>query len=225
VKERIPEGGAIEDTAEWSSEKYSEYMKDKLGREYRSFVNHILESKVLTPPHKAKCLEIGPGPGWIGIWLAEKRSDIQIVGLEPSPDMRRVAKANADSRGIHHRIEFVSGIVENLELFSNGEFDLVFSNESLHHWTDPKKAFMEIQRVLKSGGKIFVKDGKRDLKFREKFVVYVLGRVLAGKMWKHWRNSLNASYTQSEIQEILSRIPNQNWKVQSAFLSLTIESR
>jgi ubiquinone/menaquinone biosynthesis C-methylase UbiE len=225
VKERIPEGGAIEDTAEWSSEKYSEYMKNKLGGEYRSFVNHILKSKVLNPPHKAKCLEIGPGPGWIGIWLAEKRPGIQIVGLEPSPDMRRAAKANAESCGINQRIEFVSGIAENLELFSEGEFDLVFSNESLHHWTDPKKAFREIHRVLKPEGKIFVKDGKRNLNFREKFVVNVLGRVLAGRMWKHWRNSLNASYTQSEIQEILGQVPNQNWKVQSTFLSLTIESQ
>jgi ubiquinone/menaquinone biosynthesis C-methylase UbiE len=213
VKERIPEGGAIEDTAEWSSEKYSEFMKNKLGREYRNFVNHILKSQVLSPPRNAKCLEIGPGPGWIGIWLAEKRPDIQIVGLEPSSDMRRVAKANAESCGIHQRIEFISGVVENLESFSDGEFDFVFSNESLHHWTDPEKSFSEIKRVLKPEGKIFVKDGKRNLNLREKFVVNVLGRFMARKMWKHWRNSLNASYTRSELLGFLNAVPNHSWKV------------
>lgn len=42
------------------------------------------------------CLEISPGPGWIGIWLAENRSDLTVIGLEPSADMRRVARINAE---------------------------------------------------------------------------------------------------------------------------------
>jgi ubiquinone/menaquinone biosynthesis C-methylase UbiE len=224
VEERVSEGGAIEDTAEWPAEKYSAYMKKRLGKEYREFINHILNSQVLNPPRNAKCLEIGPGPGWIGIWLAEKRPDLQILGLEPSPDMRRVAKANAESCGVHHRIEFVPGYVENLERFSDDEFDLVFSNESLHHWTDPKQAFLEIQRVLKSNGKLFIRDGKRDLGLTERFVLNVPGRILAGKMWRHWKNSLKASYTAEEIQKILDQIPNHNWRVYPIFLSLTIES-
>ena len=206
VEERIPEGGAIEDTSEWSAEKYSVYMKKKLGREYRQFVDHILNSSVLNPPRNARCLEIGPGPGWIGTWLAEKRPDLQIMGLEPSPDMRRVAKSNAESCGVHGRIEFVPGYVENMKCFSEGEFDLVFSNESLHHWADPKHAFLEIQRVLKPNARLFIKDGKRDLGLREKLVVNILGRILAGKMWRHWENSLRASYTVGEIQKILKQI-------------------
>jgi len=224
AEERIPEDGAIEDTSEWSAEKYSAHMKKKLGREYRQFVDHILNSSVLDPPRNARCLEIGPGPGWIGIWLAEKRPDLQITGLEPSPDMRRVAKVNAESCGVQERIEFVSGYVENMKHFSESEFDLVFSNESLHHWADPKQAFLEIQRVLKPNGRLFIKDGKRDLGLREKFVVNILGRIIAGKMWRHWKNSLKASYTVEEIQRILNQIPNHNWRVYTTFLSLTIES-
>jgi len=224
VKERVPEGGAIEDTAELSAEEYSEYMKKHLKREYREFIDHILKSEVLNPPENAKCLEIGPGPGWIGIWLAEKRPDLTIIGLEPSSDMRRVAEANAKSCGVFQRVKFVPGYVENMENFSNNQFDLVFSNESLHHWIDPKQAFLESQRVLKTNGKLFIRDGKRDLGLLERFVVNVWGRILAGKMCKHWKNSLKASYTAEEIQKILDQIPNHNWRVYATFLSLTIES-
>jgi hypothetical protein len=53
----------------------------------------------------------------------------------------------------------------------------------------------------------------------------VLGRFMARKMWKHWRNSLNASYTRSELLGFLNAVPNHSWKVRSTFLSLTIESQ
>lgn len=50
-----------------------------------------------------------------------------------------------------------------MEGFSEDQFDLVFSNESLHHWIDPRKAFLEIQRVLKPEGKLLARaDGSQN---------------------------------------------------------------
>jgi SAM-dependent methyltransferase len=40
-------------------------------------------------------------------------------------------------------------------------FDLVLSSFSMHHWEDPAKAFAEIHRVLRPGGRAIIYDLSR----------------------------------------------------------------
>lgn len=222
VKARVPEGGAIEDTEEMDMEEYSQRMKKMMGHEYREFVAHIVN--VMNPPQGGKVLEIGPGPGWIGIWLAKARPDLEIIGLEPSPDMRRVASQNAKEEGVFDRIRYQEGFVEDMTCFSDNEFDAVFSNDSLHHWEHPTEGFQEIDRVLKPEGTVRVADERRDLGLGGKFILYFLGRLIAGKTWKHWKASVDSSYTTAEIQSIIQDIPRPDWIVKTNVMGLQVEN-
>ena len=158
---RIPEGGAIEDSQEMNMERYSEIMKKALGHGYRRFVTHIVQQ--VQPGQGATVLEIGPGPGWVGIWLAKERPDIRLDGMEVSPDMRRVATANAQAEGVAERVRYCQGVVENMQQLADHAYDLVISRDSLHHWDDPRKGFQEIARVVKSDGQVYIQDSRRDL--------------------------------------------------------------
>ncbi|MBN2231081.1 MAG: class I SAM-dependent methyltransferase [Candidatus Thorarchaeota archaeon] len=221
VKPRIPEGEAIVDSEEVTMEQYSENAR-KRERMYRGVVKHLI-GKVGIPPN-AQVLQIGPGPDWIGIWLIQERSDISLTGLEPSPDMIRVAKGNAIAEGLDEsRIRYTVGVVENLSMFEDDSFDFIFSNESLHHWVNPIAAFSEIRRVLKPSGNLCLLDDHRDLSIAEKFVVEIFGRIVAGKWHRWWKSSIQASYTVKEIEEYLQELGIDEWNVDSEFLSLRIQ--
>ncbi len=222
VKPRVPEGGAIEDGHNITMEEYSERMKRSMRFEYRNIVKYIVEK--INPPQNAKILEVGPGPGWIGIWLAKERPDITLDGLEASEDMIRVASKNAQDEGVSERIRYIHGFVENMEKIADTSYDLVFSNDSLHHWEDPMQGFLEIARVVKPEGDIYIEDERRDLGWRAKFIVYIIGPFIARSFWKYWKSSIDASYTPSEIQDFLDQCNLFNWRVKPNFMGISIET-
>ncbi|XEO78892.1 2-methoxy-6-polyprenyl-1,4-benzoquinol methylase, mitochondrial [Candidatus Lokiarchaeum ossiferum] len=219
---RIPEGGAIENTEDYDMNLYSDFIKKHRLSDYKKLVSRMLIQHVI--PQNGKLLEIGPGPGWIGILVAQQRPDVQIIGLEASKDMIEVATQNTFEEHVDTQIRYVYGFVESMDDFTDDLFDIVFSNDSLHHWENPFNGFKEIQRVLKPSGELFIHDERRNLNFGEKFIVNVFGRLLAGKMAKYWKSSIDASYTPMELIEILKKIPLCNWSVHSEMLGLTIQT-
>jgi ubiquinone/menaquinone biosynthesis C-methylase UbiE len=221
IKSRIPEGGAIEDNSEMTMEQYSEIMKKQLGREYIRFAGNVINK--VSPNQNSKVLEIGPGPGWAGINLLLIRTDLQLEGLEASPDMIRVANDNAKNEGLSNRIKYREGIAEEMEGISDNQYDLVISRDSLHHWINPEKVFLQIKRVLKENGKIYIHDHKRDINLFGKMIVNIIGTLVAGKMAKYWKSSIAAAYTKEEIEDILDEIDCKNWKVETELMDLIIQ--
>ncbi len=222
VQTRIPEGGAIEDTPDMTTEEYSKIMKQRLGGEYRRFVRHIMQS--VKPPEGAKVLEIGPGPGWGGIWLLCERTDLRLDGLEASVDMIRAATKNAETEGVSERIRYLRGIVEQMTEISDNSYDLVISRDSLHHWEEPQQGFREISRVVKPEGRVYIQDMRRDLGFFAKCLVNILGPLFAGRMLKYWKTSIAASYTPEELRKMLSTLQLGHWTVRSNVLELSVEA-
>ena len=146
TKQRIPEGGAINDTPEMTMEQYSETMKKQLNLQYVGFAKKVL--KQIPLKEKAKVLEIGPGPGWAGINLVKQRLDIFLDGLEASEDMIRVATKNAKNEQLNEHINYLHSTAEEMEQVADKTYDLVISRDSLHHWEDPQRVFRQINRVL-----------------------------------------------------------------------------
>jgi len=219
LKPRIPEGGAIEDGPQITMEQYSEIMIEQLGREYLRFADNVI--KKVNPALNSRVLEIGPGPGWAGIYLLKKRNDLKLVGLEASPDMIRVASRNALKEGLHE-IVYTHGYAENMSKFNVGTFDIVISRDSLHHWEDPEKVFKEINRILKSSGKLYIHDSRRDMNAFGRMIVAIFSRFIPKNMGYYWRISVAASYTEEEIRTILDKIGLNDWIVESDLMDLTI---
>lgn len=223
VKPRVPEGGAIEDTNQMSMEDYSEIMKKRLGREYIKFAENVINK--VDPFKKSKVLEIGPGPGWAGINLLKMREDLYLDGLEASADMVRVATQNAADENLSDRTNYFQGIGEDMNTIPDDEYDLVISRDSLHHWDYPEQVFLEISRVLKKDGKLYIHDSRRDLKIGGKLIVNLIGPIMAGKMLKYWKSSIAASYTPEEIGKMLEKNELEDWAVEADLMDLSIQKQ
>lgn len=80
----------------------------------------------------------------------------KVVGLDFTPQMLDKARKNVAKLGFSN-VEFVEGDIEEMPLDSN-QFDVVVSNCVLNLVPNKQKAFEQIYRVLKSGGKFSISD-------------------------------------------------------------------
>ena len=106
---------------------------------------------------KERVLDIGSGPGKNCLQAAEEVGEKgQVVGLDISEDMITAADKEARKQEIEN-IKFVVGDAEKIP-FDDQYFDVVISDCVLNLVPDKKKAFKEINRVLKQGGRIAISD-------------------------------------------------------------------
>lgn len=228
-KARVPEGGAIEGTDSLNCRSYSELMRVNMARTWRPFATAALAAtrKIASdsgPGAVVRVLEIGPGPGWIGITVAEEEQRAQVVGVEPSAGMRAVATENAAEMGVGDRVRFEEGVAERLSaLFPAAQFDVVISHHSLHHWESPAAAFREIRRMLRPNGVALIEDMPRDLGIGETLFLYAM-RPVSGPNWRFWKSSIWAAYTVAELRALLveAGCNDAHWKVERGFHRITI---
>jgi ubiquinone/menaquinone biosynthesis C-methylase UbiE len=223
LKPRIPEGEAILDQPEFTMEELSESFKKRM-REYRHFVKFLINE--LNIKDYSKILEIGPGPGWITIILAQANPTLKITGLEISEDMIRVANENKKNEGVSDQIEFIRGDAKNMAQIKDDAFDVVISHDSLHHWEHVIEVFNEIHRVLKVNGVFCIKDGRRDIGFPAKIIFYLAKLFISKTMSYYWKTSILAGYTPEELTQILNQTKLKNqYELKSDLFDLLIHNK
>jgi len=189
--------------------------------EYDKFQKHLRDKGVLETDNIIKhgilygtALEIGPGPGYLGLEWLKKTNNTKLTGLEISEDMKKLAFKNAEKYGMENRVEYVIGDATKSFPFESGTFDAVFSYGSLHEWTDPIPVFNEISRVLKAGGRFYISDLKRNINFIMKSLMKMMTKSAGIVILKDGViTSINASYLRKEILEILKKSDLNNFSV------------
>jgi len=102
-------------------------------------------------------LDLGSGAGFDAFLAAQRAGPTgQVIGVDMTPEMVEKARANAAAGG-YVTVDFRHGDIEALPV-ADASIDLVISNCVLNLVPDKPKAFREIVRVLKSGGRIAISD-------------------------------------------------------------------
>ena len=158
----------------------------------------LLESGV-TQGH---ALEIGHGPGYLGLEWLKQTQNTTLAGLDISPDMYTLVKRNAQEYGQTARTQYHLGNCDQLP-FDDSTFDAVFTSGSLHEWANPQCAFDEIWRVLKPGGRYFISDLRRDMNFLVRGFLWLSVRPTA--MRPGLLTSVGAAYTPEELCGLLEK--------------------
>src|ERR1035437_3386281 len=140
---------------EMNAKEYDEkVMKGHFKKVYPLIASQILQ---ITKISEGKCIDLGGGPGMLGISMAEI-TNLEVVIYDLLPDCVQLAKENAAERNLSHRVTSRQGVAEDIQ-FPDNSIDLVISRGSIFFWEDQKKGISEIYRVLKSDGWAYIGGG------------------------------------------------------------------
>lgn len=131
---------------------YSKVNREELATNQRrlwltALTERISERFTGRKPASIRVLEIGTGPGFFAILLAEAGYRVTAIDLTPS----MLAEARNNAGALAARIEFLEMDAQALD-FENERFDVVVSRNVTWNLPEPQTAYREWTRVLKPGG-------------------------------------------------------------------------
>ena len=131
------------------AEKFDEYQKSFSKEEYNHFARKNMKLK-----GTENVLEVAAGTCGFGRSISPLVK--HVTELDVTKAMLDVGKKQAEKLNINNT-SFVLGIAEDLPFLDNS-FDVVMSRLAFHHFVDVKKAYEEMLRVLRVGGKLVIVD-------------------------------------------------------------------
>ncbi len=150
----------LENRAYWTQRApgYSEVNREELATEQREvwkqvLIEHIFARFPDRTPDQIHVLEIGTGPGFFAILLAE--SGFQVTAIDLTPSMLDEARNNAGD--LCDRIVFREMNAQDLA-FDDESFDVVLSRNVTWNLLDTEQAYAEWVRVMRSGGMLMTFD-------------------------------------------------------------------
>jgi ubiquinone/menaquinone biosynthesis C-methylase UbiE len=182
---------------EFNTKAYDQMMRQSRDKNELQ-IQHLFQKNII----QGLALEIGPGPGYIGLEWLKRTQDTQLIGLDISSDMIQVAMRNTEEYGFSERAEYRQGTGSKLP-FEDNTFDVVFSYDSLHEWTEPENTFNEIHRVLKNAGKYLIYDLRRDMPLLIKWFLLFNTRYAPKELKSGLTASIRSAYLESEIMAML----------------------
>ena len=163
------------------------YDRGRKGQHAR-FLYPILLEKLSHIPFQS-ALDLGCGTGEMLKQISQTDSQKELYGLDLSEEMISVARSK-----LPDQVRLILGDSEFLP-FPDNFFDVVYCNDSFHHYPAPKNVLQEVHRVLKPGGTFLMGDCWQPL----------VGRVIMNLYLRHSREGDVKIYSREELVSMLSQ--------------------
>lgn len=138
------------------AERYAERhqkMVERLGHEYA-------EKLAARGFGGGRIIDVGCGFGGMDIVLARQFADSEIVGIDLSDPLLRLANRSAQAAGLGDRVRFEKADVHQIP-YEDGSFDAVINTNMVHLVDDSVQMLNEIERILILDGCLFIADIRR----------------------------------------------------------------
>lgn len=168
------------------NQQVATYDNDIKGQHARSLYPVILKKLSEIPYHTA--LDLGCGTGEMMRLILQQNKDKSLYGIDLSEKMLEVAK---EKLGNH--VNLILSDSEQLP-FSDSFFDVVYCNDSFHHYPAPDKVLSEVYRVLKPNGIFVMCDCWQP----------TIGRAIMNFYMKHSKEGDVKIYSENEIRKLFS---------------------
>ena len=145
----------------------SEHDVERFNRWAAGYDRHFLQKLIFEPvqqtilevaqsevPNAKAILDVGCGTGRLLIAAEPRFPDARLEGVDAAVEMVKRAQGMLPAAS---RITFRQATAEKLP-FPDGQFDLVFSTMTFHHWSDQGKGISEVARVLTPAGRWLLAD-------------------------------------------------------------------
>ena len=180
---------------------FERYMK-RFPELYRDLALIIIKN--ISNKSDSVIVDLGTGPGLLSKELNKLVPEAKIIGIDPSNEMLKLAKKNAN-------IEIKIGSSENIPM-ENGSTDIVVSRFNLSYWDDPRKGFSEVNRILKPGGKFVIEGLNRDFP-RFKLFLIRFSMIFKGSGTDIAKYHTDAYKTAYSLETVLKLYKDADFKV------------
>lgn len=102
-------------------------------------------------------VDLGSGAGIDAFLSAKRVGSGRVIGIDMTDEMLEKARRNARD-GNYANVEFRKGDIENNIPVGDNTADAVISNCVINLTTDKTRAFREVYRILKHGGRMVISD-------------------------------------------------------------------
>jgi len=128
-------------------------MTEKFGRAYA-------DKLTADGFHGGRIIDVGCGAGGTAIVLGGRFPHSQVVGIDLSEPLLRIAHQEAQAAAVGDRVRFDKADVHDMP-YEDRSFDVVISLNMVHLVDDPIRMLDEMERVLAPGGFLFIADLRR----------------------------------------------------------------
>ena len=163
------------------------YDEDIHGQHARTLYPVLLSKLAHIPFQRA--LDLGCGTGEMMKMLLQSDDQRELYGIDLSEKMLSVAEGKLSGK-----VQLVLGDSEHLP-FADNFFDVVYCNDSFHHYPAPENVIREVQRVLKPGGTFLIGDCWQPL----------VGREIMNFYMRHSKEGDVKIYSKEEMVSLLSQ--------------------
>lgn len=154
-------------------------------------------------------LDAGCGTGAMLGMFKNDLPDKNYTGIDLSEKMIETAKKKKLAG-----VCFMAGDCENLP-FAENSFDVVTCSMSFHHYPNPEKFFQSLQRVLRPGGRLIL----RDMASKSKAVMWFFNHIEIPVLRTVLQKGDVHVYTEEDIQRLcrLSGLKLERYEVRKGF--------
>tara|TARA_A100001035_G_C27773450_1_gene497657 strand:- start:423 stop:1445 length:1023 start_codon:yes stop_codon:yes gene_type:complete len=200
----------------WIRYNNKEFINDR----FNYYVNRIKKNNILKDFKNKNCIDFGCGHGQF-LMALKKLGAKNCVGIDFGE--KNISFANKMRKKLKfnkNKVKFLKGNVYNVP-FKKESFEFAIQNGVFHHLKNENRAYKEVYRVLKKGGKFWVfTDGKGGIrgnildfiqevlqKVDDRFILNVIRslKLTANKTYM-LSDFLNAKYRRTSRIEIIKRL-------------------
>ncbi len=164
------------------------------------FVDDLLAGGDVGP----QVIDVGCGPAMIPIELCNRDPSVLVMGIDAEVAMLDIAKREVDMAGLLDRVMLQHADAGDMDDFEDQMADTVISNSLIHHLDQPLAGLRTCHRLLRDGGRLFLRDLARPENEQqvERLVSLHVGDEAAAAQ-QLFRQSLHAALTIDEVREIV----------------------
>jgi demethylmenaquinone methyltransferase/2-methoxy-6-polyprenyl-1,4-benzoquinol methylase len=104
----------------------------------------------------ARVLDHATGTGDLAILTAQLHTTVDVLGLDPSPEMLRIGRAKVAQAGLEDRVSLQQGDAQSLDALADQSVDAVTMAFGIRNVPDRGRALSEMARVTRTGGRIAI---------------------------------------------------------------------
>jgi demethylmenaquinone methyltransferase / 2-methoxy-6-polyprenyl-1,4-benzoquinol methylase len=121
----------------------------------RGWRRRTVEALALGGREGVRVLDLATGTGDLALEVLSRHDAAEVVGLDPSREMMRVAERKAGEHGVAARLRLVEGDAERLP-FPDASFDAICMAFGIRNVPDRPRALREMARVARPGAKVAI---------------------------------------------------------------------